>query len=108
MVDSIKSFYHYLYGRKFLVCTDHASLRCLMSFRDLEGQLARWAKKLQQYDFEISHRSGQSHRNADGLSRRPYAGFNCKYCLRIEKRNAVKQERQVARIVLCDNVWGVT
>ena len=31
--------------------------------------LARWLAKLQEYDFEIVHRAGKLHGNADGLSR---------------------------------------
>jgi len=41
-----------------------------MSLKELEGQLARWLKRLQQYEFEIIHRKGELHRNADGLSKR--------------------------------------
>lgn len=26
-----------------------------MSFKDLEGQLARWLERLQQYEFEVIH-----------------------------------------------------
>jgi len=37
IVSSIKSFHHYLYGRKFLIRTDHVSLRWLMSFKELRG-----------------------------------------------------------------------
>jgi len=59
LVQSIKHFHHYLYGRCFLICTDHASLRWLMSFKDLEGQLARWSKRLQ-YNFKICHQKGRS------------------------------------------------
>jgi len=40
-VDSTKFFHHYLYGRKFVIRTDHISLKWLMTFRNLEGQLAR-------------------------------------------------------------------
>ena len=29
---------HYLCGLKFLICTDHASLKWLLSFREPEGQ----------------------------------------------------------------------
>jgi len=38
IVSSIKSFHHYLYGRKFLIRTDpsHVSHRWLMSFKELE------------------------------------------------------------------------
>jgi len=46
-IDSTKFFHHYLYGRKFVIRTDHISLRWLMTFRNLEGQLARWLKQLQ-------------------------------------------------------------
>lgn len=33
--------------------------------------LARWLSFLETYDFEIKHRKGSLHGNADGLSRRP-------------------------------------
>ncbi|GBN36312.1 Retrovirus-related Pol polyprotein from transposon 412, partial [Araneus ventricosus] len=41
IVKSIEHFHHYLYGRKFLLRTDHASLRWLLNFREPEGQIAR-------------------------------------------------------------------
>eukprot|EP00731_Ephydatia_muelleri_P035738 Em0153g13a len=34
-----------------------------------EGQLARWLEQLQEYDFEVIHRKGRNHNNADALSR---------------------------------------
>ncbi|GBN06648.1 Retrovirus-related Pol polyprotein from transposon 297 [Araneus ventricosus] len=71
IVKSIEHFHHYLYGRKFLLRTDHASLRWLLISRETEGQVARWIQKLQEYDFEIQHRKGTSHGNADAISRRP-------------------------------------
>ena len=43
-----------------------------MNIKDASGRLARWALLLQQYDFEIVHRPGKVHGNADSLSRRPY------------------------------------
>ncbi|KAF8774693.1 Gypsy retrotransposon integrase-like protein 1 [Argiope bruennichi] len=41
------------------------------STREHEGQVARWIQRLPEYDFEIQHRKGTSHGNADALSRRP-------------------------------------
>ncbi|GBN37554.1 Retrovirus-related Pol polyprotein from transposon 297 [Araneus ventricosus] len=79
IVKSIEHFHHYLYGRKFLLRTNYASLRWLLNFREPEGQIARWIQRLQEYDFEIQHRKGTSHRNADALSRRP-CKENCKHC----------------------------
>lgn len=72
--------------QKFLIRTDHTSLRWLMSFRDLEGQLARWLERLQQYDFEIIYRKGKVHKNTDGLSRRPCEKNSCTYCTKIETK----------------------
>jgi len=34
-------------------------------------QLARWLTLIEQYDYEVQHREGKKHGNADGLSRRP-------------------------------------
>lgn len=103
VIDSIKSFHHYLYGRGFVVRTDHISLKWLMSFKNLEGQLARWLERLQQYDFEIIYRKGQSHKNADGLSRRPCLEINCKYCSKIELKDLIEKESKIARITLTIN-----
>jgi len=95
IIVSLKSFHHYLYGRKFLIRTDHISLRWLMSFKNLEGQLARWLEQIQQYDFEIMHRKGILHGNANGLSRRPCEKVNCQYCFKAE----TKEEKEIGRIV---------
>ena len=99
VVDSVKSFHHYLYGRKFLVRTDHVSLRWLMSFRNLEGQLARWVERLQQYDFDIFYRSGKVHKNADGLSRRPCLETLCRYCIKVELNEESSKEEILGRLI---------
>ena len=79
MVKFVKYFSHYLWGRHFLVRTDHGSLRWLQNFKNPEGVVARWLATLGTYDFEIEHRRGAQHGNADGLSRIPR-----KKCLREE------------------------
>jgi hypothetical protein len=88
IVKSLSHFHVYLYGRKFVVRTDHASLRWLLNFKDLEGQLARWVERLQMYDFIILHRPGSRHVNADVLSRRPCSVDACTYCQRVESKAA--------------------
>ncbi|GBL80842.1 Retrovirus-related Pol polyprotein from transposon 297, partial [Araneus ventricosus] len=94
IVKSIEHFHHYLYGRKFLLRTDHASLRWLLNFKEPEGQIARWIQRLQEYDFEIQHRKGTSHGNADTLSRRP-CKESCKQCTNAEKKFGMERDISV-------------
>lgn len=84
LVHFIKYFRHYLYGKKFTVRTDHGSLRWLMQYKNPEGQVARWLEILSSFDMKIVHRSGKSHKNADGMSR-----IGCKQCGMIDETSAV-------------------
>ena len=72
MVFFLHYFRPYLLGRQFKLRTDHHSLLWLKSFKEPEGQLARWLDQLEEYDFDIEHRQGKLHNNADTLSRLPY------------------------------------
>ena len=94
VVESVNHFKHYLCGVKFVVRTDHASLRWLMSFREPEGQLARWIEQLQEYNFFIEHRQGNSHSNADGLSSRP-CRLDCSHCSRAEAKDEQARRKQI-------------
>ena len=71
LVWAIQHFRAYLYGKRFTVRTDHSSLKWLQSFHEPEGQVARWLETLSEYDFEVLHRPGKKHTNADSLSRMP-------------------------------------
>merc|ERR1711893_457632 len=75
VVFFLKYFRHYLYGKKFTIRTDHGALRWLTNFKDPQGQVARWLEVLGTYHFEIEHRPGLKHNNADALSRGP-----CRQC----------------------------
>ena len=76
VIAAIKKFQPYLHGRKFTIYTDHNALRWLMRITEPTGRLARWLLLIQQYDFDIVHRSGTSNGNADALSRRPYSDIS--------------------------------
>ena len=58
------------WDRKLRLRTDNHSLAWLMSFKEPQGQVARWLGRLQ-YDSEIQRHPGRLHNNADALSRRP-------------------------------------
>lgn len=96
VVKAVKHFHPYLYGRSFILRTDHAALRWLFSFRFPEGQIARWLERLQQYDFQIEHRPGRKHGNADALSRRPCSHTSCKHCDQKENREKSQREAESA------------
>ena len=70
VINFINQFKHYLLGRQFLLRTDQGSLRLLFNVKDPTGQLARWLEFLSQFNFEIVHREGIKHQNADELSRK--------------------------------------
>lgn len=67
----IKHFRPYVELTKFTVITDHASLKWLMSLKDLSGRLARWSLQFQAYNFHVEHRKGRDNIVADMLSRLP-------------------------------------
>ena len=100
MVKVIKQFHAYLYGRRFLLRTDHSALRWLLNFCHPEGQIARWIESLQQYDFSVEHRSGSRHGNADALSRRPCLRDTCKHCGRLESLEQSKMSTEQAPTIL--------
>ena len=69
VIWAIKHFHKYLIRNKFTIITDHSALKTLSTTRILKGRRARWIMELQQYTFEIKHRSGKINTNADALSR---------------------------------------
>ena len=88
-VEAVKHFHHYIYGVETVVRTDHGALTWLMSFKNIEGQMARWLETLGAYDLKIKHRAGRKHMNADSLSRLPCD--NCDYCTKREVRDKTLQ-----------------
>jgi len=66
-----KAFRQYLLGRQFVVKTDHSALQWLRSTPKPIKQQARWCETLKKFDFQIVHRPGWLHGNADALSRKP-------------------------------------
>jgi len=70
-----KASRQYLLGRQFLIRTDHSALQWLRTTPEPMGQQACWCEILEEFDFQIVHRPGVKHGNADALSRRP-----CRQC----------------------------
>ncbi|KAJ8352139.1 hypothetical protein SKAU_G00236150 [Synaphobranchus kaupii] len=92
VVRAICHFKYYLCGLHFTVRTYHSALQWLMSFKEPEGQVARWTEELQAYSFTVVHRAGPRHSNADALSRHPCSEDSCCYC---ERRESHEEELRV-------------
>jgi RNase H-like domain found in reverse transcriptase len=59
----------YLEGQRFLILTDHHSLRWVLNLSDAQGRLARWRLRLLEFDFEVEYSPGKEHHGADNMSR---------------------------------------
>ncbi|KAI2643107.1 Retrovirus-related Pol polyprotein from transposon 17.6 [Labeo rohita] len=60
---------YYLLGRRFTLITDHAPLQWMAKTKETNARVTRWFLALQDFHFDVQHRSGASNANADGLSR---------------------------------------
>ena len=69
VVYGIQYFRSYLFGKTFLVITDHQCLKYLQSFKNPNSRIVRWLLTLQDFSFEIVYRSGKENAVADALSR---------------------------------------
>ncbi|KAG6439144.1 hypothetical protein O3G_MSEX000524 [Manduca sexta] len=69
VIHAVEQFRPYVEGTHFKVISDHSALQWLYRNKDPHGRLARWAMRLQQFDYEIVHRKGRYNIVPDALSR---------------------------------------
>jgi len=69
VIKSVKHFRPYLYGRRFWLRTDNASLIWLCKKAEPSSQVARWLEILSEFFYRIEHRPSKNHGNANRLSR---------------------------------------
>ena len=71
IMHAIHKFRQYLVCGRFIVKTDHNSLRFFLNERDLNDRQQKWVRKLQAYDFDIEYMKGKNNVVVDALSRKP-------------------------------------
>ena len=69
IVWAVETFRYYLFGRKFILQTDHNPLVWLNQVKNKNRKLLRWSLTLQEYEIEVEHKCGKKHVNVDALSR---------------------------------------
>jgi hypothetical protein len=76
IVHALRTWRHYLHGRRFTVQTDHFSLKYLETQPNLSKRQARWLETLAEFDFDITYKPGKQNTVADALSRIKKAEIN--------------------------------
>ena len=76
IICGMTNFHKYMYGRSFILVTDHRPLVTIMGPTKAVPPLAavrlhRWALILQGYSYDVEYRPGSEHCNSDALSRLP-------------------------------------
>jgi hypothetical protein len=70
LVQAVRHWRPYLWGRHFIVKTDHFSLKYLLDQSLATIPQHHWVGKLLGFDFTVEYRSGATNTVADALSRR--------------------------------------
>ncbi|KAJ8020240.1 hypothetical protein HOLleu_39778 [Holothuria leucospilota] len=69
IIWAVQKFQTYLYGKEFVIQTDHQPLSCIKRAKVANGRLLRWALMLQPYRYRIEIIKGSENIGADYLSR---------------------------------------
>ena len=86
VVFGVQKFHNYLYGREFIIESDHRPLSFIFSGQKAisstaSSRIIRWTLTLSAYNFTIHHKPGRSLGNADALSCLPQPVTTDKDCL---------------------------
>jgi hypothetical protein len=71
IMHAFTKFRQYLVGSRFVVKTDHNSLKYFLDQKDLSERQQKWVSKIQAFDFDIEYVKGKRNIMVDALSRRP-------------------------------------
>ena len=95
VVQALKHFHPYIYGRTVVVRPDNAAVSWMKNLKAPTGQTARWLQLIGNYDLKVVHRAGRIHSNADALSRIP-----CSSC----RRQACNNQKQRLDYEACSHL----
>ena len=69
IVKASRFFYHYLWGKKFLVVTDHEPLTHIFKKRPKTSRMCRFRLDMKDFSYDVQYKKGIEHRVPDALSR---------------------------------------
>ncbi len=68
VIWACEKWHNYLWGREFQIQTDHANLKWLETSAPTKGRLSRWACRLGEFNYTLSHKPGKDNQPPDALS----------------------------------------
>ena len=72
IVYALKTWRHYLLGKRCEIYSDHQSLKYIFTQPDLDLRQRRWLELISDYDLGITYTPGKGNVMADALSRKSY------------------------------------
>ena len=69
VIEGVRAFNAYVYGRKFEVFTDHRPLTYIFKRPTRSAKMSRWSHELASYDCKVTYKQGAVHHMPDLLSR---------------------------------------
>ena len=101
IIFALKLWRHYLYGVRFIVYTDHKSLKHIFDQKELNMRQRRWMETLNDYDCEIVYQEGKANVVADALSRKEHEKPKRVRALRLElKIDLASQIKEAQKLAL--------
>lgn len=121
IVFGVKKFHQYLWGRKFVLFTDHKPLTTIFGSKkgipvSTASRLQRWALILMSYTYDIEFKGTKDIANADGLSRLPegpdeefdMAGQEDVFNVTVEEISAIRDERMCVLPITAEDIAKAT
>src|SRR3954467_6880412 len=72
VVHALKTWRHYLMGKRCEVFTDHKSLKYIFTQKELNMRQRRWLELIKDYDLSLQYHPGKANIVADALSRKVF------------------------------------
>jgi len=100
IIKAIKKFRVYLLGIRFKIVTDCQAFQRTLFKENLPPKVARWALMLEEFDYEIEHRSSERMKHVDALSRFPVMLIEDTILMLIKNEQDAEERLQIIKQLL--------